>query len=61
MTILAHPASLARRHAALEAELQSELARPQPDFVRIKRLKQRKLWIKDRLGAQRNGHAPGRR
>jgi hypothetical protein len=50
--IAAHPASLTRRHEALDADLQHELKRPLPDFMRIKRLKQLKLRLKDRLVAQ---------
>ena len=44
-----HSASLARRHAAIEADLDAELKRPQPDFIRTKRLKQLKLRLKDKL------------
>ena len=33
--IAAHPASLARRHETLDADLQHELKRPLPDFMRI--------------------------
>ncbi len=46
-----HQASLTRRHGAIEADLDSELKRPLPDFVRVKRLKQLKLRIKDKLAA----------
>lgn len=49
MTASPHPASLARRHAALEHDLDHELSRPLPDFTRVKRLKLLKLQIKDRL------------
>jgi len=49
MIAAAHPTSLARRHFALEADLDSELKRPLPDFMRVKRLKQLKLRIKDKL------------
>jgi hypothetical protein len=45
----AHPLSLARRHAALERDLDLEMSRPLPDFTRVKRLKQLKLQIRDRL------------
>lgn len=48
----AHLASLMRRHAAIEARLASELKRPLPDFMRVKRLKQQKLKIKDTLAAR---------
>lgn len=45
--------TLAGRHQALEAAIGQELKRPLPDFVRIKRLKQQKLAIKDALAAMR--------
>lgn len=54
----AHPASLARRHAAIEADVNSELKRPMPDFMRVKRLKQLKLRIKDKLEAHRRDRQP---
>ncbi len=59
--IAAHPASAARRHEALDADLQHELKRPLPDFMRIKRLKQLKLRLKDRLAASRLDQPPNRR
>lgn len=61
MNAASHPASLARRHEALDADLQHELKRPLPDFVRIKRLKQLKLRLKDRLAAYRLDQPPNRR
>ena len=54
----AHPASLARRHAAIEADLAFELKRPLPDFMRVKRLKQEKLQIKDKLAANTRDQRP---
>jgi len=48
----AQPASLVRRHAAIEADLASELKRPLPDVMRVKRLKQQKLRLKDALAAR---------
>jgi hypothetical protein len=56
MTVSAHPPSLVRRHAAIEADIDLELKRPSPNLMRVKRLKQQKLWIKDRLAA----HSPVR-
>ena len=56
--IAAHPASLARRHAALEHDLDHELRRPLPDFTRVKRLKQLKLRIKDKLAAHHGEQRP---
>ena len=61
MSINAHPANLARRHAAIEVDLKSELKRPLPDFMRVKRLKQLKLRIKDRLAADHHGQLHTRR
>lgn len=46
-----YSASLARRHAALERDLDQELRRPLPDFTRVKRMKLLKLKIKDGLAA----------
>ncbi|GAM97006.1 hypothetical protein U91I_00627 [alpha proteobacterium U9-1i] len=54
----AHPASLARRHAAIEADLALELKRPLPDFMRVKRLKQQKLQIKDELATHPRDQQP---
>lgn len=54
----AHPASLERRHAAIDADLASELKRPLPDFMRVKRLKQQKLRIKDVLAARPRDQQP---
>lgn len=61
MNAASHPASLARRHEALEVDLQHELKRPLPDFMRIKRLKQLKLRLKDQLSAYRFDQPPNRR
>lgn len=56
--IAAHPASLARRHAALENDLDHELKRPLPDFTRVRRLKQLKLRIKDKLATLHGARRP---
>lgn len=56
-----YPASLARRHAALEHDLDQELRRPLPDFTRVKRLKLLKLKIKDRLAADASAPLANRR
>ena len=58
MIAAAHPASLKLRHAVIETDLDSELRRPLPDFVRVKRLKQLKLRIKDKLAAHRANDPP---
>lgn len=57
----ADPASLQRRHEALEADLECESKRPLPDFMRIKRLKQLKLKIKDTLAARGRGPVQDKR
>lgn len=46
-TLEARIAVLADRHAALDAELQHEMARLLPDETRIRRLKLGKLRLKD--------------
>jgi hypothetical protein len=51
--------SLERRHAAIESDLDREQKRPLPDFVRVKRLKQLKLRIKDALVATRREQGVG--
>ena len=61
MIVASHPSSLKRRHAAIEADLDSELKRPLPDFVRVKRLKQLKLGIKDKLAARQADEQPHER
>jgi|GEM_PF-5157647 len=58
MTVDARPASLMRRHALLEADLAHELKRSLPDFMRVKRLKQLKLKMKDTLAAHRPDQSP---
>jgi hypothetical protein len=49
MTVLAHIASLEKKHGALEEELQSILASPSSDDTLIADLKRRKLRIKDEM------------
>lgn len=61
MTIAPHLTSLGRRHAALQHDLGHELARPLPDFTRVKRLKQLKLKIKDQLAHRMTGPLATRR
>ncbi len=45
----AHLASLAARHAALDATLASEIQRPLPDQAMLTRLKREKLKVKEAL------------
>ena len=46
-----HPelADLERQHQALEREIQSELARPGSDDLKVSELKRRKLQVKDEI------------
>ncbi|MEN0651580.1 MULTISPECIES: YdcH family protein [Hyphobacterium] len=41
--------SLRRRHAALDAAVETEQARPAPDTVTLTRMKKEKLAVKDEL------------
>lgn len=43
--------SLRQKHAALEAEIAEQYARPQPDDAAIKRLKIEKLHLKEQIEA----------
>lgn len=45
----AHLASLAARHAAIDATLASEAQRPMPDQAIITQLKREKLKVKEQL------------
>jgi uncharacterized protein YdcH (DUF465 family) len=40
---------LRARHATLEDEIATELAKPLPDIVRIKEMKKEKLQLRDKL------------
>lgn len=40
---------LCRDHAALQAEIDGELARPHPDDLLVRDLKRRKLQLKDQI------------
>ncbi|MGI8944373.1 MAG: YdcH family protein [Qipengyuania sp.] len=44
-----HVDALQTKHAGLEARLREEMARPAPDDVMVKRIKQQKLRIKEEL------------
>lgn len=48
-SLAANPATLAARHADLEAQIAREELRPHPDESAIARLKKAKLQIKDAL------------
>jgi hypothetical protein len=47
-----HIATLARKHAALEARLSEERARPAPDTSLLLSLKSEKLRLKDAIAAK---------
>jgi hypothetical protein len=40
---------LRARHAALERDIERELATPLPDGIRIQEMKKEKLYVRDRL------------
>ena len=42
-----HIEALAHKHAAIEAQLDSETHRPHPDMMLVNRLKKEKLRLKD--------------
>lgn len=48
---------LKRRHAALEAEVAEEEARPHPDDVKLATLKKQKLMLKDAIAMQHEAAA----
>jgi hypothetical protein len=47
-----HIATLAQKHAALEARLGEEHARPAPDTAALRTLKREKLRLKDAIAAK---------
>ena len=47
-----HIATLAQRHAAIEARLNAERARPAPDSTQLLMLKREKLRLKDAIAAK---------
>lgn len=49
MSVEARKESLERRHAALEAQLQSVTTRPQADTLKAAALKREKLRVKDEM------------
>jgi uncharacterized protein YdcH (DUF465 family) len=46
----AHFSALAGKHADIEARINEENQRPQPDMATISRLKKEKLRLKDEMG-----------
>ncbi len=49
MAVDAHLAELERKHKFLEREIETELAHPNVDDVKVATLKRRKLKIKDEI------------
>ena len=49
MSVEAHIESLQSKHAALEAALAEEVARPNPDFYMVRDIKKQKLVIKEEI------------
>lgn len=49
MSSLPELASLERQHAALDREIESAAAKPEPDSLKISELKRRKLLLKDEI------------
>ena len=49
MALDAHVTELSKKHRALELEIETEMARPSVDNLKITRLKREKLQIKDEL------------
>jgi len=49
MSIQSHLADLERRHKALEEEINTALAHPSTDNLKIAELKRRKLLVKDEI------------
>ena len=49
MTTTEQIETLKAKHAKLEAEIQDENKRPNPDFIHISELKREKLRVKDEI------------
>jgi hypothetical protein len=50
--------SLKTRHAELETSLAEEMARPAPDFLRVRDLKRRKLFLRDAIALRERFRTP---
>lgn len=55
MSLTTHIQELGAKHRNVEKQIESELARPGPDDTTIKRLKQRKLELKDQMTRLQKG------
>lgn len=53
MSVQSHLEELQRRHAALQTEINKELAHPATDPLRLAELKRRKLILKDQIARLR--------
>jgi hypothetical protein len=54
MPVASHLVELERKHHALEAELNSALAHPSVDDLKIAEIKRRKLTLKDEIARLRS-------
>jgi hypothetical protein len=52
---MSHLAELERKHRALDAEIEQELARPAQDDIKLASLKRKKLQIKDNISRIKQG------
>ena len=52
-----HLSELEQKHKALEREIETELAHPTGDTLRLTELKRRKLQLKDEMTRLRSGHS----
>lgn len=55
MSLMSHLAELERKHRALDAEIEQELARPAQDDIKLASLKRKKLQIKDNISRIKQG------
>ncbi len=54
MSMQGHLAELARRHQAIEKQIETERARPATDPTKITELKRKKLILKDEISKLRH-------
>lgn len=56
MSLDKHIAALATKHAEIDANIAHEASRPNPDTLRLQRLKRKKLRLKEEISRYRNMH-----
>lgn len=49
MTLETHVEALNAKHASLDQSIHREMQRPSPDNLKVKRLKQQKLLVKEQI------------